>query len=1343
MRLLIFKLCQQKNEQIFITIFCFSIFFLGIDAAQIPTDTKILSVPYYDQGDTNWCVPTSMAMIFNYYYGAVKNIHSWDIAQDWNWSRDKQWWNYFEPTSNMICDYFKNHGLMTAEKISNVNFDKIKERINIYMPLILVMKYGVADAHAVVVTGYSTDGNSEKVYINDPSGYLIVDKLSMSVPLPYVAIEVSWDSIAQYMEGILNPSYAIAVGSPVDQMPTYPSRGTIDIDMMSFEGFSFSYEEISIPLVYSWSYGLDIGIGWQFAEQLHPSYLTEKDLFIFNKYIANHMGVEKSYKLNIEFVKQGLQSTNYTTQSLSIENYSRKSCKGEVMDLVPLRNYLSESGEYTITLTLWNNELTEKYDEIELPPVEYKVTAEKPIASASDISGQPESMMPNVVYSVIAKYYDPDGRSNLKNCYLGLSHPSKPLTMMWHEPGDWYEPWEGEEGKNYLTITDVTSVEIDNGYQLTWQFKINDSWPSVSNAIDFGVRAWDDDDLKTVWNYDNTNASFSIFLTDFIGSPTSGPAPLTVNFTDHSTGGITSWSWDFGDGNTSSDQEPSHTYTRAGTFTVSLTVAGPGGSSTETKIGYISVWQAISPWPMFGHDPQHTCYCPYLGPQTSNIKWSIPISSPSWGAPSPTIDTDGTIYVGSDNKNLYAINPDGTIKWKYKTDHVIISSAAVGKDHTIYFGSNDGYLYALNQDGSLKWKYLAEGGIASSPLINGDTIYVGSMDGHLYAINEDGNLKWRFQTDRSIWKSSPAIDSDGIIYIGIYTEIYNGYLYAICPDGSLKWNYEVGNYVANSPSIGKDGTIYVYSNYLHAVNPDGSFRWKVYMGSGCTPAIGNDGTIYALGSFGTTGKPGLIALNPDGSLKWRYPTEEWQGFCGTMALGSDNTIYVASNGAPSWEPYKTPGLYAISQDGTLKWAYEIPLGACGSNSPELTIGYDGTLYGIYWDGLLYAFGGFAPLSPPNSSHITSTPTFQWSPAPDALYYHLVVARDSTFSDIIWNQPSIPSDQASIKYNGSTLLEPGQIYYWKMQYQDRDLNWSDWTAIWSFTIDNVATLIYEFSQIGWYMVSLPVIPADSSVSTLFPSAMSGKAYSWNVATSAYDEFNKVEPKKGYWLAIPEATSDQVSGQPLNTYTEHFDSEGWYMIGSVTGSVDFTNPDDNPDGMVISPAFGWNADIGEYFQTTTLDEKNGYWVAVLQECDLNIGGQPLVQGLSKVISTGLLKSAFYSSHGEAPPMPPDINWETGELVIIPKEFRFYQNYPNPFNPVTTITFDLPRSSRVEIVIYNILGQKVKTLVDKDFSAGKYEITWEGINDLHQSVASGIYLCRIKAGEFMGLKKLVLVQ
>jgi PKD repeat protein len=84
---------------------------------------------------------------------------------------------------------------------------------------------------------------------------------------------------------------------------------------------------------------------------------------------------------------------------------------------------------------------------------------------------------------------------------------------------------------------------------------------------------------------------------NFIASPTSGPPPLIVTFADRTNGEITSWLWDFGDGLTSTEQNPSHTYTEVGTYTVSLTVEGPEGSDIETKTDFINVrGSKAMPW---------------------------------------------------------------------------------------------------------------------------------------------------------------------------------------------------------------------------------------------------------------------------------------------------------------------------------------------------------------------------------------------------------------------------------------------------------------------------------------------------------------------------------------------------------------------------------------------------------------------------------------------------------------------------------------------------------------------------------------------------------------------------
>ena len=171
---------------------------------------------------------------------------------------------------------------------------------------------------------------------------------------------------------------------------------------------------------------------------------------------------------------------------------------------------------------------------------------------------------------------------------------------------------------------------------------------------------------------------------------------------------------------------------------------------------------------------------------------------------------------------LYAIKPNGGLKWKFKVgdSFLLDHPPAIGSDGTVYVGSGNGYLYAIKPDGTLKWKYKTEEGIdVSSPAIGSDgTIYAGSL--YLYAIKPDGTLKWKSLDSINIFSfCSPAIGSDGMIYVGGLS--HGTGLYAISPGGALKWLFKTQDIIVfSSPAIGSDGTVYVGSDdgYLYAIN---------------------------------------------------------------------------------------------------------------------------------------------------------------------------------------------------------------------------------------------------------------------------------------------------------------------------------------------------------------------------------------------------------------------------------------------------------------------------------------------------------------------------------------------
>ena len=213
-----------------------------------------------------------------------------------------------------------------------------------------------------------------------------------------------------------------------------------------------------------------------------------------------------------------------------------------------------------------------------------------------------------------------------------------------------------------------------------------------------------------------------------------------------------------------------------------------------------------------------------------------------------------------------------------------------------------------------------------------------NYDLNLVAVYPNGTLKWKCEIDWYV-ASSPTIAEDGTIYVGDSDYAW-GKLYSISPNGTLNWKYHTYGQILSSPTIGFDGTIYVGDGdyYINAINPNGTLRWRYKTGLVVysSPAIGSDGTVYC-GSHDTN----LYALYPNnGTVKWKYKLEDWVRT--SPCIADDGTIYVASL-----------YLHALYPNGTLKWKTNLG----GSTSP--TIGQDGTIYAGLFD--LYA------LNPENGS----------------------------------------------------------------------------------------------------------------------------------------------------------------------------------------------------------------------------------------------------------------------------------------------------------------------------------------------------------------------------------------
>lgn len=279
----------------------------------------------------------------------------------------------------------------------------------------------------------------------------------------------------------------------------------------------------------------------------------------------------------------------------------------------------------------------------------------------------------------------------------------------------------------------------------------------------------------------------------------------------------------------------------------------------------------------------------YFLPMTGNLfavdkdgkeKWRYPIFTFKNSWPTPMIGPDGTIYVGSESypptetgkpeekpAYLYAINPNGTLKWTFGTGgNWVTNTPSIGDDDTVHISANDligdkrvNTVFALNQnDGSVKWKFAPPDGVLEGSIMIGpdSTMYFpakGEKDprnANFYALNPGGTLKWKVPISSGA-SLTPGLSPDGK---KIYFGDWGGIFYAFDTNGNKLWRVDTpggkGTYesLSSSPAIGKDGTIYLgtTANAFFAYSPEGKLKWKIDVRSGVdsSPAIGSDGTVY-------------------------------------------------------------------------------------------------------------------------------------------------------------------------------------------------------------------------------------------------------------------------------------------------------------------------------------------------------------------------------------------------------------------------------------------------------------------------------------------------------------------
>jgi hypothetical protein len=172
--------------------------------------------------------------------------------------------------------------------------------------------------------------------------------------------------------------------------------------------------------------------------------------------------------------------------------------------------------------------------------------------------------------------------------------------------------------------------------------------------------------------------------------------------------------------------------------------------------------------------------------------------------------------------------------------------------------------------------------------------------------------------------------------------------------------------------------------------------------------------------------------------------------------------------------------------------------------------------------------------------------------------------------------------------------------------------------------------------------------------------------------------------------------------------------------------------------VSVVTGNNAEEGVY--TVVLVNVEGAQIVQGSGAILNIQVSAVGDKFDGVGEISLLNAGF--EEGVAAEISREV---LSPKALLPKAFALSQNYPNPFNPSTTIAYDIPEGDNVQVQlkVYNMRGQLVRTLVDESKSEGSYQIQWDGTDNYGRRVSSGVYFYRIKAGEFSKTRKMVILK
>lgn len=861
----------------------------------------------------------------------------------------------------------------------------------------------------------------------------------------------------------------------------------------------------------------------------------------------------------------------------------------------------------------------------------------------------------------------------------------------------------------------------------------------------------------------------------FSGSPLSGCVPLTVDFTDESTGEIDTWEWNFGDGSAHSFvQNPSHQYTSTGDFTVSLTVTNAYGSDTETKTNYITVigppTADFSGSPTSGEVPL-TVNFTNLSTGAASYSWDFGDTGSSTQAnPSHTYTETGNYTV-----TLTATNSCGS-DVETKTNYITVTCTPPIADFSGSPTSGEVPLtvnFTDQSTGATSWSWdFGDEGTSSQQNPSHQFAEAGTYTVTLTATNSCGSDVEAKIDYITVTCTPPVAEFTGSPTSG------NAPLTVDFTDlstGAAFWSWDFGDGIGTSAAQNPtyeytaEGTYTVTltvtntcgsdvetkTDYIEVTPPD---EWTVITyddfesGWGSYTDGGGDCSRYTGGTYAHQGNAAADIQDNSGVASSFYHTLGYDvsGYAELevdfwfMAVSMDNSnedFWLQYYDGSSWQTVET---WARSIDFENNQFYHevVPISSSQYNFPtnaklRFMCDASGNADDVYIDEIEFrGLGGEIP------------PTADFVGDPTSGYYPLSV----NFTDLSTNNPTSWSWDFGDGVGTSTQQNPSYTY----------------TDAGTYTVTLTATNAYgsdEEVKVDYITAITPPPPTADFVgdptsgyaplTVDFTDQSTGNPTSWSwdfgdgVGTSTEQNPSYTYNDVGDYTVTLTATN--AYGSDAETKTDYItvtqpgedimhvhsivvtrQSFWWFARGITTvtiyDQVGAPVSDATVYGVFSGPTSesrsgNTNGNGQVQFQTGYVYNPSGEWCFELTNVTKsNWTYDPNANEVTKACESG-------------PVYRP--------VASVPEKFSLSQNYPNPFNPVTRFSLDLVNQTHVSFVIYNVAGQKVRTLVDEVMPAGSHMLMWNGTNDDGETLSSGVYLYRVVAGDEVVREKMTLLK